>query len=296
MITEPQYEASKRNPDWHKTAQLIAEQSGCEDFPVDTVDDILAKPGELIVGVLPRGEDFFAIGAIIAAKKRPFGTVLMDDDGRLVALEILSEVKEVAPGYDMIGEREISFNLRRGESGDISNHMGPGIHSREDGSNMIFLTTKTPAPELAIGTAEVNAFFEELASQERFAPYKDRLVGLLFQTAWLAVDFYAPTPTAPEVLQPEVTKAKEYYKTAQLIAQSIAETRKKIDILVEGLEHHSTLSRPAIHYEQPIKFPTLAKIQEIQHSIAWPPSDSEVRHALESYGEAITILDALSTD
>lgn len=290
------HEAYRENPDWRITAQIMAEQPGCEDSILHTVRKIIGKPGELIVGVLPRDERFFAIGAMIAAKERPFNPLLTPGDDRLVALEIAPETKEYAPGFHMIAEREISFGLTRGEPGDISNYMGPGIHSRDGEPSMTILDARTDSPALAIGTDEVNTFFEELAAEARFATHKDRLVGMLFQTAWLAVDFNASVPTAPEALRPELEKAKEYYQTAQVLAQSIADSRKNIAAIADGLEHHSAAFPPAIHFEKPLDLPTLADVQKIQRSLAWPPSDNEVRQALQSYGEAITILDALSTD
>lgn len=291
-----QQEVFSKDPDWSKAAQLIAEQSGCENFPVSTVDKILAKPGELIVGALSYRENFFAIGAIIAAKDQPFSPLGSRGDRGLTALRIEPEHKEYTKGHYMHAEREISFSLAPDASSGTSNWMGPGIHYRNGEPNLTILAADELAPELAIGTDEVNAFFEKLVKNERLAPHKDRLVGMLFQTARLAMDFDAPTPVAPEELQPEVSQANAYYQAAQAHAQMIVSARKYIESLEEQQTHRSVIPYPAIYYERPLDLPAVADIQEAKRRLARTPTDSEIRDALRSYDKVIKTLDALRTE
>ena len=288
-------EVYSRNPDWSRAAWLIADQPGCENFPVSIVNKILSKPGELIVGALPHREDSFAIGAIIAAKERPFSPLAVPNRQELMALGIQAEAKKYAEGYSMYAERSISFGLTPGTPGDIPNYMGPGIH-REGKSPLTVLAADEPAPELAIGTDEVNAFFQGLASEKRLAPHKDRLVGMLFQVARLAMDFNAPTPVAPEELQPEVLQAKAYYQAAQALAQRIAGIRKDLQDLEERLTYRSVISRPAILFEKPLELPAVADVQELRRRFTLSPTDNEIRHALHWYGKAIETLDILRTE
>ena len=285
-------EADKENPDWVKVAKRIAEQPGCENFPIERVEEILSKPGELLVGTLRAREGVFAVGAMVTARDRPFRTLSVGMDNTIVALRIRPERKELsAPGRYMYGEREICFGL---EPDGIPNWMGPGIDTSGD-SSMAILAPREPIPEIAVGTDNVNAFFEKLAADDRFSTAGDRLVGVLFQTARLALDFDAPVPTAPEALEAQLAQAKAYYQAAQLVARTIADTRRDLVTLEEKLTDRLAMPRPAIHYDQPLNFPKPADIAKARNGFAWP-SDDDVRYAIESHQEAIRTLDLLKPE
>ena len=301
-----QKEVLRTNPDWITVAWRIQDQPGCENFPVSTVERILDKPGELIVGTVPSREEVFSIGAIIAAKKRPFSPFIggLSEAGPITGLRIepqgrahLLGPKGEETGETLesarVAEREISFGL--GNNGFYyPNWVGAGIGLRADGSNMTILDADTPAPELAIGTDEVNAFFEKLVHEERFATRKDRLLGMLFQTARLALDFNAPTPTAPRELQTEIDMAKEYYKRAQVLTPTIADARTEVLVFANALSNLRLVPRPAIHYDEPLQLPDANTVRDMARALTWM-SDSDVREAHKSYSEAIETLNALRT-
>lgn len=281
-------EAFKKTPNWVVVAQRIAEQPGSEDFPVDTVEDIVDSPGELLVVPLDAREGAFAIGAIIVAKSKPFSLVI-DTDGSN-ALRIEPERKSIGttPGNYMYAEREIRFSTK---PDGFRNWMATGISE----TDKTILAANTPPPHFSIGAEKINRFYSDLVGAEKFSPYKDRILGSLFQVAMLAHDFEAPIPAAPRALQAELAEARDYYLNSREIARTIFDARNATDALFRRTVAQGINPRPAIHYERPLDTPSVEEIEEVQKRIYGPnwPTRQALLDTLESSREALSILDSL---
>jgi len=279
-----QAEVYKQNPNWVTVAERIAEQPGCETFPVGLVHKIISRPGELIVIPIEVTEETCAIGAIIAARDRPFEPQI-DGTDRITALRIAPAKKEYTKDIFMHAAREIIFST---DNARLFNWMGAGIRSPHT-----TLAADIVEPSLAVGTAEVNAFFEALTRNENYSQHGDRLIGALFQTARLALDFEAPSPTSPEVLSLELAQAKRYYQTALQRVHAMQDIRSSLAMLEDLQQSQSAVPRPAIHYDKPIDLPAASDVTKMRRLIAYPPSHSDIQSALASYDIAIATLDSL---
>lgn len=281
-------EAFKKDPDWKTVAQRIAEQPGCEAFPVETVAKILNRPGELLVTTLGAREGFFAIGAMITSRNRPF-TIVSDSDNRITALKIYPETKPYASGRLMYADRDIAFSTEVGPTWGFSNWMGAGISD----TAAVTLSASNPDPDLSIGIDKVNTFFEELVHTDKFNSIKDRLVGCLFQVARLALDFDAQTPVAPEELEDEVSRAKLYYAAAQDRARAIINARTALAILHDKIADRKAIPTPAIHFERPLDLPSVEDVIMAEKKLSYSPNDPELGYFLQAYREALETLDLL---
>lgn len=279
-----QAEAYKRNPDWMTVAQRIAEQPGCEDFPIADVERILNKPGEITISTIKDdGESAFVIGAIIPDTENPFEAVV-DKEMNIRLLRINSAVKDSSFGARMRAEREIAVWTEVNPSGP-STWMGAGIKS-----DRIILDSNAPRLDLTVGTDEVNAFFARLAERPDMQRVKPRIVGCLFQVARLALDFGAPTPTAPESLATELAQARDYYLIAQKRAEAIIRLKDALDLLSMD---QGALPSPAIRYDRSLEISPLPVVRAAQKALNYP-TRREAERAMTSCATVLLTLDALA--
>ncbi|NCU37687.1 hypothetical protein EOL96_01315 [Candidatus Saccharibacteria bacterium] len=281
--------AYQKDPKWIEIAKAMAEQPGCEDFPVDTVQTIVENPGGLLVYPFDAQEGVFTIGAMVIARRNSFVPVI--DTSGTWALRINSASTSMGPGNDIVAEREISFFTR---DNGLTNWVGAGLAPTEK----TILAADTHPTNLFIGAERITQYFNDAAENTKLGPHRhNRLVGSLFQVALLGDQFGAPKLTAPSILQPEIEEARAYYLTARERAKAMYVAMQALTRLYGEIATLETIPHPAIHYEKPLTTPTAEQVDEIKKRLFgrnWP-STQELPANLESTDRAFRILDTLAS-